>query len=237
MRLSIVIPVHNEALALEGFLQKIARVKDQILVETDLDGAEVILVDDGSTDQSLRVMRTFPSFTVVTHERQRGYGQALKTGFTHATGELIAFLDADATYPPESLLELYRRYSQGDVEIIVGSRFIDPHQSKFPPGRQFGNRVLSRFVSIATGQAVTDAASGMRLFRADLAKRFLNLPDGLDFSIAMTVRALHQGLRFSEVGIPYGDRIGASKLRFWRDGLRFTWTVLRLMYTETPTRK
>jgi hypothetical protein len=189
---------------------------------------EVIVVDDGSRDRSPQIVGAIAGVRLIRHPATRGYGAALKTGIASARGDLIAFLDADGTYPPEALPALVRAARNG-ADLVVGSR-MSGAPSEMPPARRLGNRLFAWLLSGLGTQPVRDGTSGMRVVRRQALPRLYPLPDGLHFTPIMSLRAMHEGLRLVEVPIPYGDRAGRSKLSVVRDGLRYLrailWTAL-----------
>lgn len=225
--LSVVIPAYNEE---EGIAQIVTRVLDlrPVLARQNI-GLETIVVDDGSSDQTATRVAAFKEVRLVRHLVNRGYGAAIKTGFRHATGEYLAFLDADGTYPPESLPELLRVGLAHNADMVVGSRMMGAH-SKMPLMRRLGNFGYARLLSMIGNVRVSDTASGMRIIRRSCLERLYPLPDGLQFTPAMSTRAIHENLSIVEVPIPYAERVGRSKLSVVRDGFRFTnaivWTAL-----------
>src|SRR5581483_658569 len=160
---------------------------------------------------------------------------ALKTGFRHATGELLAFIDADGTYPPEALPELCAALEAQRADVVVGSR-MSGSSSEMPLIRRVGNFAFARMLSFLSGVRVQDTASGMRVLRKSILPRLYPLPDGLDFTPAMTTRALYENLKIIEVPIAYSERIGRSKLSVVRDGMRFTNTMVWTTMTYNPVR-
>ena len=174
---------------------------------------------------------------LIRHPRNKGYGAALKTGFQAATKRalnLLAFLDADGTYPPEYFPQLCQAALDG-ADLVVGSRRSGA-SSEMPLVRRIGNLVWSSLVSVLSGQRVADPASGMRVFRAEALDKLYPLPDGLNFTPVMSTRAVHEGLKFVETPIPYKERLGRSKLNVVRDGLRFLQTIVWTAMYYNPVR-
>jgi len=233
---SIILPAHNEAQGLRGTLQGILAQRTPILQTvpgvTDL---EIIVVDDGSRDGTASVLADYPKVKLVRHEDPRGYGAALKTGFAQAVGEYLCFLDADNTYPPEWIAPLCRTLVTHHADVVVGSR-LQGRPSGMPWLRLAGNRFFARLLSWMTRQRVSDATSGMRVLRRAVWPHLSPLPDGLHFTPAMSARALHEHLKVVEVAIPYHERVGRSKLRWCRDGLRFLSCLVHLSLTYNPLR-
>jgi hypothetical protein len=189
---------------------------------------EVLVVDDGSKDRTREIVRSQPDVRLIEHAKNRGYGGALKTGFREASGDLLAFLDADGTYPPEHFPELCREALNG-ADLVIGSRMAGA-KSEMPAVRRLGNLIFAALVTLIGAQRVSDSASGMRVFHREILDRLYPLPDGLNFTPVMSTRAIHENLKMVEVPIPYSERVGRSKLSVVNDGLRFfnsiVWTAL-----------
>ena len=229
--ISIVIPVYNEVEGIARTLEEVLRVRETFPKEVPgVVEAEVVVVDDGSRDGTAEIVRKYPGVRLVRHERNCGYGAALKTGFAESRGDLLAFLDADMTYPPAFLPVLCRELLQRDADVILGSRMLGS-ASAMPKVRRLGNRGFAVLLSLLTGCRITDTASGMRVFKKDALGKLYPLPDGLEFTPAMSTRALHEGMKIFEVPMPYLERVGRSKLRVVGDGLRFLrsiWSIAKL---------
>jgi len=231
--LSVVIPAFNEEGAIAAILERVLAVRGE-LSSGGVEPVDVIVVDDGSSDRTAEHVAQVDGVCVVRHDCNRGYGAALKTGLSQAPGELLAFLDADGTYPPEQLPQLCRAVLDG-ADMAIGSR-MGGMDSRMPLSRFIGNRLFAVLVSLLSNQRVRDCASGMRVFRRSLLPRLYPLPDGLDFTPIMSVRALHEGLRVAEIPIPYGERVGRSKLSILRDGLRFAESIVWNVLSYNPAR-
>jgi len=231
-KLSVVIPAWNEEEAIGRVVERVLSVAGA-LQQAGIPELEVLVVDDGSVDGTARAVRqsairhSQPGRRVrlLQHRSNRGYGAALQTGFKAASGDLLAFLDADCTYPPEHLPELCSALTPGTA-LVLGDRLRSP-ASHMPALRWLGNRFYAALVSLLTGKPTVDCCSGMRVMPASTWRSLGPLPDGLDFTPAMTMRALLAGLNVAQVVIPYHERVGRSKLRLLRDGVRFLDTILR----------
>jgi glycosyltransferase involved in cell wall biosynthesis len=225
--LSIVIPAYNEEDGIDHVINRVLATRPaftQIGVEI-----EFIIVDDGSRDKTAALIARYPDVRLIRHIKNRGYGAAIKTGFRHATGEYLAFLDADATYPPENLPDLMRAAMDQGGDMVVASR-MSGAASEMPLTRRVGNTAFAILLSLIGNTTVRDTASGMRVIRRSKLESLYPLPDGLQFTPAMSTRALHENLKVIEVPTPYSERVGRSKLSVVRDGFRFTnaivWTAL-----------
>ena len=229
---SIVIPAYNEEDGIDAIIQRVLAVGPD-LSKSGLD-MELIIVDDGSKDRTAEMVKTCDGVLLIRHPINKGYGAALKTGFQGGRGELLAFLDADGTYPPEYFPELCQA-ALGGADLVVGSRRSGA-SSEMPVVRRIGNMIWASLVSLLSGQRVNDPASGMRVLRAAALERLYPLPDGLNFTPVMSTRAVHEGLRVVEIPIPYKERLGRSKLNVVRDGLRFLQTILWTAMNYNPVR-
>ncbi|HEY9525874.1 MAG TPA: glycosyltransferase family 2 protein [Anaerolineales bacterium] len=225
--LSVVIPAYNEEKGIAEIACRVLSVAPA-LKKAGVDQLELLIVDDGSRDGTADVASKIPGVNLICHPRNRGYGAALKTGFSKASGQLIGFLDADGTYPPEYFPQLCRVAMTG-VDLVIGSRMAG-EESKMPLTRRVGNIFFATLLTILSHQKVTDSASGMRVFNREILEQIYPLPDGLNLTPVMSTRALHEGVKIGEVPIPYSERVGRSKLSVIRDGRIFlqsmVWTVL-----------
>jgi len=226
--LSVVIPALNEEDGIQDIMARVLSIRSS-LADVNVEGLELIVVDDGSTDRTPELVTATPGARLIRHATNTGYGAALKTGFAAACGEWVGFLDADGTYPPEYFPALCQAAQDQRADIVVGSRMAGT-DSQMPPVRRVGNLIFARLVSVISAQSITDSASGQRVFKKSVLERIYPLPDGLNLTPVMSIRALHEQLKMIEVPIPYSERVGRSKLNALRDGLIFTqsivWTAL-----------
>lgn len=231
---TVVIPALNEEAGIEDVLVRLRRIADRITDDlSEISGVEILVVDDGSTDRTAELARSVDGVGVIELGKNRGYGGALKAGFEQARGEWLVFLDADGTYPPEFLGDLVVAMLEFDADIILGSRMRGA-QSEMPVVRRAGNFFFARMLSWITGRSISDTASGMRIFKKEVLQRLGRLPDGLDFTPAMSTSALHERLDIREIPMSYSEREGSSKLNPVTDGLRFLWTILRTAHRYNP---
>ncbi|MBI3321376.1 MAG: glycosyltransferase family 2 protein [Candidatus Omnitrophica bacterium] len=231
--LSVIVPALNEELSISPVLERLRTAKEELLHRGEVGEVELLVVDDGSTDRTPEIVRSFPEVRLIRHQVRQGYGAALKTGFRHARGQYLAFLDADASYRPESLPELVHRLIAEQADLVIGSRMMTPRNG-MPRIRYVGNWLFARLLGWLVGRRITDSASGMRVFRRSALPALLPLPDGLHLTPVMSTRALHEGLRLIEVPIPYDERAGRSKLSVIRDGLRFLSSILTISRLYNP---
>ncbi|MGD8967864.1 MAG: glycosyltransferase family 2 protein [Anaerolineae bacterium] len=231
--LSVVIPAWNEEDGIAAIMERVLAVRPA-LAEVGVAELELIVVDDGSSDGTAEIVEACEGARLVRHHVNRGYGAALKTGFSVARGGLLGFLDADGTYPPDCFPDLCREALDG-AELVVGSRRSGA-DSEMPLIRRVGNLLWSNLVTLLGNHRVLDPASGMRVFRRDALERLYPLPDGLNFTPVMSTRAVHEGVRLKEIPIPYKERVGRSKLSVVEDGMRFLRTIIWTALNYNPVR-
>ena len=232
--LSVVIPALNEENGISEIVERVLAVKEP-LAEVGVSDLELIVVDDGSTDRTGDIVSSYPGVVLVKHPVNRGYGAAIKTGFRQAKGNLLAFLDADGTYPPEHFPSLCRPILEDGADVVIGSR-MDGADSEMPLVRRIGNTIFANLVSVISNRRVTDSASGQRVLRSEVLPQLYPLPDGLNFTPVMSTRAMHEHVNVVEVPIPYSERVGRSKLSVVRDGMRFLNSIVMTALTYNPTR-
>jgi glycosyltransferase involved in cell wall biosynthesis len=230
----VVIPALNEEDGIANIIERVLAVREP-LREVGVTDLELIVVDDGSRDRTAEIVASYADAVLVQHPVNRGYGAAIKTGFRRAKGNLLAFLDADGTYPPEYFPQLCRPILEEGADLVIGSRMAGA-QSDMPAVRRLGNLIFATLVSLIGNQRVSDSASGQRVLRRDALLPLYPLPDGLNFTPVMSTRAIHENLRIVEVAIPYAERRGRSKLSVVRDGYRFLGSIVTTAMTYNPVR-
>jgi len=231
--LSVVIPAYNEENGIAEIAGRVLSVKND-LKDVGVAELELLVVDDGSGDKTAEVAGQIVGVRLIRHTQNKGYGAALKTGFSEANGELIGFLDADGTYPPEYFPQLCQKALNGN-DLVIGSR-MSGSESKMPLTRRVGNLFFATLLTLIGRQKVSDSASGMRVFKREILERIYPLPDGLNLTPVMSTRAVHEGIQMVEVPIPYDERVGSSKLNVVRDGSLFLQSMVWTVLTYNPVR-
>jgi hypothetical protein len=231
--LSVVVPAYNEETAIADLARRVLSTRAD-LARIGISNFELLIVDDGSSDHTAQVISSIQGAELISHANNRGYGAALKTGFQHAQGDLIGFLDADGTYPPEYLPKLCA-YAMNGHDLAIGSR-LSGAESHMPLSRWIGNRFFASLLTLVGRAHVSDSASGMRVFKREIWERLAPLPDGLNLTPVMSTRAIHEHIRIVEVPIPYHERIGRSKLSVIRDGSMFLHSIVWTALAYNPVR-
>jgi glycosyltransferase involved in cell wall biosynthesis len=232
--LSVVIPAYNEEGCIAEIVERVLSIPEK-LTASGVEELELIVVDDGSSDRTAEIAAGYTGVRLIRQPVNRGYGAALKTGFSQAKGNLLGFLDADGTYPPEHFPDLCRVALEEEADLVIGSR-MSGTESKMPLVRRIGNLIFANLVSLLSNVRVSDSASGMRVIRREALSRLYPLPDGLNFTPVMSTRATHENVNWREVPIPYEERVGRSKLNVLEDGTRFLYTILWTALLYNPVR-
>ncbi|MFP4520718.1 MAG: glycosyltransferase family 2 protein [Fibrobacterota bacterium] len=235
MKLSIMIPFLNEEAAAGGVIEATLKASDEIIEKTEVDEVEIVAVNDGSTDKTAEVLSGYNGIKTITHNLNLGYGNALKSGFKSSEGDLIAFFDGDGTCSPSFLVNLVNSLFESKCDIVLGSRLHS--KSHMPFIRRLGNRIFAFILRVLTGRKVIDTASGMRVFKRSSLHSLLPLPGGLNFTPAMSAKALtNPDLCIAEVPMPYSERVGESKLGVLKDGLPFLYIITSIAISYHPVR-
>jgi glycosyltransferase involved in cell wall biosynthesis len=213
--LSVIVPCFNEEAT-------IAALIDRVLASPWV--AEVVVVDDGSTDGSRRLLGevTDPRVQVVLHEVNQGKGAALRTGFAKAGAEYVVVQDADLEYSPEEYGLLIEPLESGQADVVYGSRFMGgrPHRVLYF-WHSVGNRLLTTMSNMFTDLNLTDMETCYKVFRREIIQSIEIEEDRFGFEPEVTAKLARLHLRIYEVGITYDGRTYAEGKKIgWRDGVR-----------------
>jgi glycosyltransferase involved in cell wall biosynthesis len=224
--LSVVIPVYNE----KDFLAEVVRQ-----VQVTPYRKEIIIVDDGSTDGTREVADRLQSDEVrlFRHERNRGKGAALRTGFAQTKGEIVIIQDADLEYSPTDYPALLQPILDGRADAVFGSRFLGgPHRVLFFWHR-LGNALLTTLSNMMTNLDLSDMETGYKAFRGDLARRLRIRSDRFGVEPEMTAKLARMKARIYETPISYRGRDYAEGKKItWRDGLSALWQIFRFRFFD-----
>jgi glycosyltransferase involved in cell wall biosynthesis len=219
---SVIVPAFNEEEGLPAVLGELVRACP--------DG-EIIVVNDGSSDGTARVVQNFPVL-LISHPSNRGYGAALKTGILHAKHDFVVFFDADGQHDPAHIGPMVAALDRTD--LVIGERETYTRRS---PLHWLGRRALTRFVHFLTRLNLRDINCGLRAARRDLIRRYINLlPDGFSFSTTSTVVFAKFGHQLTFHPVAVRRRIGTSSVRLIRDGYSTLLLVIRLIALFEPLR-
>ena len=224
--ISIIVPAYNEEKNIRKTIQDIKNSIRKLKYKS-----EIIVVDDGSTDKTSKILPTINGISIIKHAINKGYGASLKTAIKKSNSDYILIIDADGTYPASSIPELLR-YS-GKYDMVVGARTGEVVRTPFfrKPAKWF----LKHFAQYLTKAKIPDLNSGLRIFKRDAALRFMNLfPDGFSFTTTLTIACLTNDCSIKYIPINYYERKGKSKIHPIKDLIGFTNLIFRLTIFFKP---
>ncbi len=212
-RISIVMPAYNEEDVIGQVLEALHAGNYH----------EIIVVDDSSKDNTIAVAQAHGA-KVVRHPYNLGNGAAIKSGVRAATGDIIVLMDSDGQHPPADIPRLVSYI--GDYDMVVGARSAESESALY---RDIANKLFNTYASYIVGYPIPDLTSGFRVIKAPLVKRFLYLlPNGYSYPSTITIAMFRSGFRVRYEPIVSPQRIGVSKIRPVKDGMRFLLTITRL---------
>jgi len=235
-KVSIVVPAFNEASRIGESLRKI-----EAFLESVPWTAEVLVVDDGSSDKTADVVRSMqtPTLRLIRNEYNRGKGFAVKTGVLASSGEYVIFSDADLSAPIEELQKLLVIIESQSADVVIGSRavdrsFIEKHQSR---GREIGGIIFNRIVRVVLGLKLHDTQCGFKLFRRSKIRPVFEKMriDGFGFDPELLFLASRNGLKIVEIPVRW-SHAEDSKIRFMRDSVRMFSDLFQIRWNQITGR-
>lgn len=228
MKLSVVLPVHNEKNTIE---QIIAKVKAVPFIDK-----EIILVDDASKDGTTDILRRIqteqPDLKIYFREKNAGKGAALRDGFKQTTGDYVIVQDADLEYDPQEYTKLVRALGEQRVQVVYGSRFSGNYKD-MSNLHYLGNKLLTLLTNILFGVMLTDMETCYKLIPGNFARKIIIRSDRFNFEPEITAKILKSKMRIAEVPISYkGRSFSEGKHITWRDGLSALWTLLKYRFVD-----
>ena len=222
---SVIIPAYNESAA-------IGKVLRALCDEPALNNAEIIVVDDCSTDGTDEIVRGFPQVRLQQHRMNKGYSSAIKTGTKASEGKYVIWYDADGQHQVKDLVKVMTALKDHDLDYCIGVRNSKSHQDF---ERRLGKFLLSLAVQMTAGKHINDFNSGLRGFKREVLLRYLHLlPKGFGASTTTTLLMLERGYYGEEVPITVLKRVGKSSVRQLRDGYRTLTIITRLFLLFKP---
>ncbi len=224
MKLSVIIPVYNELSTIEEIVHRVKA--------SPIEDLEIILVDDYSTDgtRDLLEEKLKPHIDrIIYQDRKYGKGYALKTGFQHATGDIVIIQDADLEYDPDQYPEMIRPIVEDRADVVYGSRFIGggPHRVVYY-WHYLGNRLLTLLSNMFTNINLTDMETCYKAFRRELIQSIDIKENRFGFEPEITAKVARKNARIYEIGISYyGRTYNEGKKIGWKDGVKAIWCILK----------
>lgn len=224
---SVVVPVYNEAATIGNVIERLRRLPFP---------AEIVVVDDGSTDGTSDVLREFADVRVIRHAVNRGKGAAIRSALPHCTGDIVVIQDADLEYDTEELPRVVQPLLEQQAAVVYGSRFLDGLPAGMPWPNKIMNIVLRVLVRLLYGVALTDEATCYKAVRTDLL-RALNLRcERFEFCPEVTAKVIRYGFRIIEIPLKnYRPRsVRDGKKIGWRDGIEAIKTLIYWRFRRLP---
>ncbi len=228
--LSIILPVYNEQKAIEETISQLSQVKNNIDFNV-----EIILINDGSNDRTEVILRKLSQedFRIIHHQRNLGYGAALKTGVRAAKYAHIAITDADNTYPNDRIPEFFHKVLEKDIDMMVGAR--TGKSVKISLIRKFAKWILNKIANYLANVKIPDINSGFRIMKKEVVESFFKiLPNGFSFTTTITLAMEINGFSVKYEPINYFGRKGKSKFKPIEDTLNFLQLIIRTILYFNP---
>jgi glycosyltransferase involved in cell wall biosynthesis len=214
-------PAKNEAVNLQKLLP---------LLQATLPGAELIVVNDGSTDNTVALCESL-GVRVVSHQYSKGNGASIKSGARHASRDTVVFMDGDGQHKPADILRLYAVFCQG-YDMVIGARSAATQASV---GRLVANTLYNRLSSWMANQTIRDLTSGFRIVNRRKFLKFLYLlPNGFSYPTTITMSFFRAGYSVAYVDIEAGKREGKSHINLLKDGMRFFLIIFKIGTLYSP---
>lgn len=219
---TVLIPAFNEQTGLPPTLES-------LLAAPELKGAQILVIDDGSTDGTAAAVARFaPTVRVLRHANNQGYGAGIKSGTRHASTRWVAWFDADGQHRTEDLIAMLTKAVSEDYDAVFGNRTAD---SAFVPSRAIGKKVLSIVAHSVAQQRIPDLNCGLRVFRREILEAYLPLlPDGFSASTTTTLLYMKRNRHFAFHPVKIEARIGKSTVKQVRDGMRTLHLMMRILF-------
>jgi glycosyltransferase involved in cell wall biosynthesis len=225
--ISIIIPAYNEE---EG----IGKVLDALSKEESLNAAEIIVVDDASTDKTSVVIGNYPNVLLLQHRINKGYGSAIVTGIKAATRDYVIWFDADGQHRVMDLLKVAKNMIENDFDYCIGVRTAESYQD---PSRVWGKAILKFAVGVAAKRKISDYNSGLRGFKKKIISNYLPLfPRRFGASTFTSLLMVERNYIGGDVSIFVEQRLGKSSVKILYDGFRTLLIILRLVLLFAPLR-
>lgn len=222
---SVIVPFYDEEASIGHVLERLQKLKRVLSLE-------IVAVDDGSTDESARIAKSFSDVKLVSHSRNLGKGRAIISGLLESKGSVIVIQDSDCEYPPEEIPALVKPILKGDAEIVFGSRFLGNNWKDMSLSHAFGNRILSFVTSILYGVRVSDVMTGHKSFSREAIESIDITENRFEVEVEITAKLLAKRWKFKDIPIAYVRRqTGSSKLGY-KDGLT---SLIRLLQFRLKT--
>lgn len=227
---SIIIPAYNEESAIGSVLKELLKE----MSVWNRDQIEIIVINDGSSDDTAKIVGGFEQVRLLNHRNNKGYGAAIKTGIREAAGDLIVWYDADGQHRPKDLYKLITKMDEEDLDYCIGIRDCNSYEVR---SRRLGKKILKGILRFIVKEDLKDFNSGMRGFKREIIMPYLSLlPNTFGASTVTTLLMLEQEHYGGEVSITARKRTGKSSVRQIRDGFRTIALIFQVIILFQPMR-
>ncbi len=228
MKLSVIMPVYNEEATVEEIVARVMAERHE---------KELIIVDDGSSDNTLAILerlnkRYGDTIKLLRHETNKGKGAAVRTALAQVSGDVVIIQDADLEYDPRDYEVLVGPIKEGTADVVYGSRFLEGRRGALL-GKYLANRFLTLLTNLLYNANLTDMETCYKAIRASLLEDLVLRSNAFDIEPEITAKLLKAGARLCEVPITYAGRTYQEGKKIgWRDGLQAIWTLLKYRFTD-----
>ena len=230
MKLSIIMPVFDEAGTIAEILQRVSDVR------LDPVEKEIVLVDDCSRDETPRILKEqthIPNLKIITHEVNGGKGAAIQTALEHVTGEIVIIQDADLEYDPRDYVKLLEPILEGRAPVVYGSRFLGGPRMAMSLSHTLGNKLLTLITNLFYGTSLSDMETCYKCFRRDVIADMPLRSRRFEIEPELTAKILKRGYTIFEVPISYNGRaFHEGKKITWRDGFAALTTLVKYRFVD-----
>jgi glycosyltransferase involved in cell wall biosynthesis len=243
MKLSIIIPVYNEEKTVKELISIVKKV------DTKDVSKELVVVDDGSKDNTVNILKNITGIKLIIHKKNAGKGAAVRTGIKHSTGDIIIIQDADLEYNPNDYYKLIKPIIDKKTKVVYGSRYLSAEQkrsnwliaSNFLKAKHtkayftayLGGRFLTFLANFLYRGNITDEPTCYKVFKADVLKSINLKCKRFEFCPEVTAKVLKKGYKIFEIPTPYKPRsFEEGKKINWKDGLEAIWTLIKYRFVD-----
>ncbi len=224
-KISVIIPAYNEAKTIKDLKLEVIRA---LISKSTTNSAEIIIVDDGSTDDTYRFANGNGTI-VLRNEKNSGYGAAVRKGLDHATGDILITIDGDYQNDPTEIPELINALLKSKADFVNGSKFLGKFKPKVPFIKKIGEKIVSFLIKLIYRKKITYSQSGFKAFKKSLYERVKPIKEQrFGFNSELLVKTLKKGYNIKEIPVTIKPRPhGKSRIQFFKDGVRILYVFIR----------